>query len=292
MDKTTVQGSEEWLAARKRTANASETPCLFGENPWFPKTPRQLWDLKHDLVDVHNNKAMQRGTDYEDEARSKAEQELEVMLSPMVFRDTIEGVPFSASLDGVDLNGTVNVEIKVPYSGKDSPTWKKAESGSLGHYRWQVQTQMLVSGLERTLFFVYDPDTQESVSCEVKADPDMQQQIVEAWSLFWQYMDEGKEPPLIDRDYVERDDQPYRDAVENFIEAQEEYVTASQKIKNAKKILENLSGETNSRGFGITVTKVNRKGSIDYANIPALERVDLEQYRKTGSSYWKVTVNI
>lgn len=292
MDQSTIQGSEAWLEARKRTANASETPCLFGENPWFPKTPRQLWELKHDLVEVHSNKAMQRGNEYEDEARAKAELELDVALSPMVFRNTIDGVPFSVSLDGCDLDETVNVEIKCPMKGKDSLTWKKADTGDLGHYKWQVQTQMLVSNIDRTVFFVYDPDTQESVMTEMKADPEMQKQIVEAWGIFWGYMEDNKEPPLTDRDYVDREDQPFRDAVESFLEAQEQFTEANQKIKNAKKVLENLSGETNSRGFGITVTKVNRKGSIDYANVPNLEGVDLEQFRKTGSSYWKVSVNI
>jgi len=292
VDQSTVQGSDEWLLARKRTANASETPSLFGENPFSPNTPKQLWDLKHDKVKVFTNDAMKRGNEYEDEARSKAELDLDVQLSPMVFRKEIDGIPFSASLDGCDLSETVNVEIKCPAKGKDSITWGKAESGDLGHYRWQVQTQMLVSGIDRSVFFVYDADTQESVMTEVVADKVMQQQIVETWSIFWQYMESESEPPLTDKDYQDKDgDEDFEIAVNDYLLASHDNKRSKIALDDAKKRLADLAGETNAKGYGVTVTKVVRKGSIDYAKVPDLNGVDLEEYRKKGSEYWKVTLS-
>jgi hypothetical protein len=34
---------------------------------------------------------------------------------------------------------------------------------------------------------------------------------------------------------------------------------------------------------------VERKGAVDYAKIPALQGLDLEQYRKAGGEYWRLS---
>ena len=50
-----------------------------------------------------------------------------------------------------------------------------------------------------------------------------------------------------------------------------------------------LSGESNSRGSGISLCQVVRKGNVDYAKIPELKGIDLEKYRKGSISSWRIT---
>jgi hypothetical protein len=50
-----------------------------------------------------------------------------------------------------------------------------------------------------------------------------------------------------------------------------------------------LSGETNSKGFGISLCQVQRKGNVDYSRVPELKNVDLDKYRKTSLNSWRIT---
>ena len=58
-----------------------------------------------------------------------------------------------------------------------------------------------------------------------------------------------------------------------------------------KRIEESLKGfsERPVKGFGCTISTVERKGSVDYKAIPVLEHVDLNQYRKPSTEYKKIT---
>jgi hypothetical protein len=42
-------------------------------------------------------------------------------------------------------------------------------------------------------------------------------------------------------------------------------------------------------GGGIELQRITKKGSIEYDNIPELDFVDLEKYRKESSEYWKIS---
>ena len=49
-----------------------------------------------------------------------------------------------------------------------------------------------------------------------------------------------------------------------------------------------LSEGKNCQGAGVTLTKVERKGGIDYSSIPELKDIDLEKYRKKSSEYIQI----
>lgn len=54
--------------------------------------------------------------------------------------------------------------------------------------------------------------------------------------------------------------------------------------------LTHLAGTHSSTGGGLSITKIVRKGAIDYTVIPQLKDMDLEPYRKDETVYWKVSV--
>jgi len=54
------------------------------------------------------------------------------------------------------------------------------------------------------------------------------------------------------------------------------------------KELKDLSGNEKTSAGGFIFNPIERKGSIDYPSIPLLQHIDLEQFRKSGSVYWKL----
>jgi len=50
-----------------------------------------------------------------------------------------------------------------------------------------------------------------------------------------------------------------------------------------------LAGEKDAEICGRKLTRVERKGAVDYAKIPALKGMDLEPFRKAGSEFWKLS---
>ena len=53
-----------------------------------------------------------------------------------------------------------------------------------------------------------------------------------------------------------------------------------------------LSGGSNSKGGGISLCQVSRKGAVDYAKVPELRGVNLEPYRKASSISWRITRDV
>ena len=136
-----VQGSEAWHAHRRGLRNASETPAVLGLSPWV--TPYQLWLLKTGRAEQAVNSAMQRGTALEPLARHAYEVETGLVMQPLVLQDGL----YSASLDGMTLDGDLIVEFKVPYKGQASALWQAVEAGDVpAHYAAQIQHQLMVSG--------------------------------------------------------------------------------------------------------------------------------------------------
>ena len=107
-----VQGSEAWHAHRRGLRNASETPAVLGISPWV--TPYQLWLLKTGRAEPTVNAAMRNGTALEPLARHAYEVETGNVMQPLVLQDGL----YSASLDGMTLDGDLIVEIKVPVQGR------------------------------------------------------------------------------------------------------------------------------------------------------------------------------
>ena len=102
-----VQGSPEWLAHRATHYNASEAAAMLGMSPY--KSRNQLVREKATgiipEVDAGTQQRFDRGHEIEAIARTFAEEFLDLgfdeHLEPMVIADEIDGMPLSASLDGV-----------------------------------------------------------------------------------------------------------------------------------------------------------------------------------------------
>lgn len=128
------QGSEEWLALRKRYITSTDVANIMGIG--F-KTPYQLYLEKMDLVPPQEaNEKMKEGSRLEPIAREWINENGDYNYQPaVVVRDI-----FMASLDGID--GDSILEIK---SGMKS--YSQAEMSEIpDYYRSQIQHQLYVTG--------------------------------------------------------------------------------------------------------------------------------------------------
>ncbi|MFO1199051.1 MAG: YqaJ viral recombinase family protein [Burkholderiaceae bacterium] len=280
---TLVQGSAAWHEHRAKYRNASETPAVLGVSPWT--TPYQLWMQRTGRATVEVNAAMAHGTANEPAARAMFETLTGHVMQPLVMVDG----DYSASLDGITLDGSFIVEIKCPAS-KDSSILKDARAGRVPvAVYWQMQTQMMVSGATLGQLYVFDGKV--GVLLDQPAEPAAWETIRKGWDEFMSYVATDTPPPLTDRDTVVRDDPVWASAAGEYLRLKAAAETASEALDAAKARLVGLARHTSERGAGVAVSRFWKTGAVQYARVPELAGVDLEKYRGARREEVRVTVS-
>lgn len=277
-----VQGSPAWHAHRLAHRNASETPAVLGLSPYT--TPFQLWQQRTGRTTVETTAAMTHGTALEPQARAMYETLTGNVMQPLVLVDG----EYSASLDGITLDGELVVEIKCPKS-KDSALLKDARAGRVPeHVYWQIQHQLMVSGARLAHLYVFDGKT--GLLLEQPAEPECWATIVQGWEAFMEHVRADAPPPLSDRDTRERDDPEWEAAARTYVALKATVEAASDQLEDAKQRLIALASHTSERGFGVCVSRYLRAGTVDYKKVPELAGIDLDQYRGQAREEVRVTV--
>lgn len=268
-----IQGSENWHAHRILYRNASETAAVMGLSPWL--TPYGLWEIKTGRRVQESNFVMQRGLELEPLARQAYERDAVAIVEPAVM---VSG-NYSASLDGLTFDGSLLLEVKCPYKGAESETWKQAMAGQVEpHYMVQVQHQLMVSGADRCHFYVFDGE--DGITVEVLPDPAAFEQIRAAWDEFWKkYVVTDSPPPISAKDTVLREDQDWGQAASAFIAAKEAAEEAAKAADEAKAKLIALTRHTSERGYGVSVCRFwkGRKNSQEEVRVTILKQEQGEE---------------
>jgi len=279
-----VQGTEQWHEHRKQFRNASESAIVLGLSPWM--TPYQLWELKTGRASPQEaTVAMKHGTEMEPIARAAYEGKTGLIMQPLV----VTSGDYSASLDGITLDGNLIVEIKCPYKGKSSELWQAIEVGVVPEmYRIQVQHQLMVSGAKLAHFWVFDGT--DGILLSIDQDEVAQQRIRRAWDEFLTLVATDVPPPLSDGDTVLRDDLEWQVAAEDYVVLKGLAEEAAARADEAKAKLIALVRHNRESGCGVVVTRYWKAGNVNYKAIPELAGVDLEQYRGKSKEEVRVTV--
>jgi len=277
------QGTAEWHEHRAKYRNASETAAIMGCSPWA--SVYDMWLIKTGRKTQESNEAMSHGTAMEPLARLAYEVATATIMQPKVM---VNGL-YSASLDGVTLNGQLLLEIKCPYQGQVSELWQQVKHGiAPEHYRLQVQHQLMVSGAKLAHLWVFDGN--RGIKIEISPDPTTFRHIQEAWDDFQLLVDFDTPPPLTEQDTLLREDEVWRIAAEQFTTLKARSEEAAKQADEAKAKLIALTRHSRESGFGVAVTHFYKQGSIDYKSIPQLQSVDLEQYRGKAKEEVRVTI--
>lgn len=278
------QGTAEWHAHRAKYRNASETPAVMGASPWM--SVYDLWLLKTGRKTQQETEAMRHGTEMEPIARLAYEVATGAIMQPKVM---VNGL-YSASLDGITLNGELLVEIKCAYRGQVSELWQQAKQGvAPEHYYLQVQHQLMVSGAKLAHLWVFDGNT--GIKIEITPDPKVFEHIQSAWDDFQLLLDTDTPPPLSEQDTLLREDNDWKLAAELFTTLKSKAEEAAKQADEAKAKLIAMTTHSRETGFGVAVTRYWKQGNVDYKNIPALQAVDLGNYRGKAKEEVRVTVS-
>lgn len=276
-----IQGSPEWLEFRKKHIGASDAGVILGINPW--KTPLQLWEEKHDLRQSFKSDRMQRGLDLEEAARTRFEQTTGILVTAKV-KIHPDHPWMIASLDGIDLDEKNIVEIKCPGPSDHNEAIK-------GHipdkYYPQLQHQMAVTGLDMAYYYSFDGKI--GVIIQVFRDENYIIKMIEKELTFWECVKNFTPPDLCEKDFIQKHDLMWNNIAQDYVKAKEGREHFEKKEESLKELLVAMCEGSNCKGGGISISKVTRRGNIDYSQIPELSNVELDKYRKPALNSWRIS---
>jgi len=281
-----IQGSEEWKAERLKHITASNVPAIMGLSPY--KTKLQYFeelmggeaevisDAKQTLFDIGHN-AEAKGREYVEGHYGAT--------FPAVVVISTTCPDLLASLDGFNEEHGVIFESK--YVGRDVLKRIREEKGWLpAHHECQIQTQLLATGAKMCVYFVLDPDGEAAV-LEIQPNPEYMRDLAQAITQFMAGLREGKAPEPSDRDWHTPADERFATLAELKRKADE---AAAAFDTHKEQLTKEYEEYKRIRSGGVTVVRSVRAGNIQYAKIPMLKNVNLEQYR--GKSSVSVTVRL
>lgn len=275
-----IQGSSKWLELRKQYITGTDASIIMHCNPW--RTPYALWRQKMDLdPPEEENQAMRRGTELEPIAREWFIQKTGIYCEPkVVFKDFM-----MASLDGLSSDQKSVVEIKC-----GSKAFAQAEAGEIAeYYMCQLMHQMECANVNKAYYVAFNG--KEGIVLHVHRDQNFINQMIKKEREFYECLVSFTPPPMTNKDYCLRTDESWIELAENYRLAYQELKEAEKLEKELKEKLIELAAQQSSMGSGIKLSKIAKKGTIDYSLIPELKEVNLEPYRKKTIEYWKITLD-
>jgi putative phage-type endonuclease len=279
------QGSPEWLEWRRKGIGASDAAAIMGVSPWV--TPYQLWAVKRGLVPPQPpNPAMLRGSKLEPMIREAYEQ-AQGGLGFACLRVHAEYKWMRASLDWLSSDETFFAEFKAP----GAEAHRYALDGAVPpYYLPQIMHTFAVVPQARLAHY-YSHDGERGVLVQVERDEAYIAKLIAAERAFWALVESGTEPPLTDRDVVDRGDEEWLLTATLYRE-HEARVVESQALKEAarEKLLSLANGTPRVRGGGVLLTRYTAKGTVDYKKVPELKGVNLDPYRGPDKTAWRVTL--
>jgi len=272
-----IQGSSDWLEFRKTKITGTDASVIIGCNPW--RTPYQLWRQKMDLDPPEvENEAMRRGTLLEGPAREWFIKETRIHCEPkVVFKDFM-----MASLDGLSSDQRFVVEIKC-----GSKAFSQAEAGEINPmYICQMMHQMHCADVDQCLYVAFNGE--KGIIIPVERDQNFINEMIEKEKEFYECLISFTPPQMTKGDYQEKNDLEWKNLCDQYRIAQQQLKQAEILEKNLKEQLIALAGSQPTMGHGIKLSKIVKKGAIDYSAIPEIQELDIEKYRKKPTEYWKV----
>lgn len=281
------QGSKEWLAHRKNYIGASDAPVIMGCSPW--RTPYQLWEEKLGLSKgQQENDAMRYGKMKEAEAIRA----YEVYTGNIVSTDENDTLVYHSekkfmmcSLDAISLENRIPVEVKNP----NIDDHNEAKSGKVPE-KYYPQVQHQLACLDFNLLHYFSYRNGDLALVEVERNQSYIDTLIAEESKFWDKVLNFDIPELTDRDYVSFDDEEWVQLARKWGNVTEQLALFEKKEKEYRAALITRAAGRNAIGCGVCLTKIVRKGSVDYKQVPELIGVDLDKYRKEPCESWRLTL--
>jgi putative phage-type endonuclease len=178
------QGGPRWRAWRLGGIGSDDAGPIMGAVPWM--TARKLWEVLTGRAPPEPTTfAMRRGLRLEPVARRLYEERTGRLMQPCCVQGRHDWM--RASLDGLDLEGRLVLEVKAP---EREVHWEALEGRVPERYWPQVQHQLAVTGAPLLHYASYSearafgPSDRLAV-VEVRPDPAYQARLAYAEWCFW-----------------------------------------------------------------------------------------------------------
>lgn len=278
------QGSQEWLDYRQNGIGASDIASIMAESGAFATKSQVLLEkLGHQKeLTEFEKRIFNEGHEWEAVVRESLNQQ-GYSFTPAVVE--CEGNPrFFASLDGLDEEKKLILEVK---SVQTQERFKEYCEKVPAHYNCQVQWQLMCTGYTNALIaFVHNGEVKVS---EVKSDPMIQEIYQKVGYEFLRELDSVASTGIAVSKYVgstEMDRISFLKKTQAEMQTQIDMIEEEIKYLAEKMLVENKAFKVENDT--ITVERVERQGSVDYKKIPELQNIDLNRFRKKGTTYLKV----
>lgn len=277
------QNTPEWLEMRKNKIGASDCPAIMGVSPYL--SAYQLWEQKLGLSRAQDQTyAMQRGHELEEPARLELEKMTGLFFLPVVINHP--SIPYlMASLDGMEMGGKDIAEIK--YNNKESHAM--AVSGQVPEKHIpQLYHQLEVCQLDMVHYFSFN-GTQGTLVKFYRDDKYIKRMLKEE-AKFWECMQSWIPPEMTEKDYELKTEQAWARVAYEWRNTYHKLKEIEAQERMLRDNIISMSGSKNSIGGGIKVTRSIRKGAVDYASIPELKEVIIDNYRKNPVESYRITL--
>ena len=277
-----IQGSPEWLDLRLKYATASNVPAIQGISPY--KTRLQYFEelFLNRSIPFKMNAAVKMGHEVEKIGRDYVASNYGFEINPAVV--VSKDVPdLLASLDGFNKEREIIFEAK--YVGSEALSMI-LERNLPEHHVAQVQSQLLATGAKKCIYFAQDPAGRVAI-VEIDPNQKMIDLISKDVTAFMNDVRAGSFPEPSDQDFVPVEDPELATLKELklLIDSRSEEFDEMKKRLDAK-----YKDVVRLKGNGIMMYRSTVKGSVQYAKIPEIASIDLEQYR--GKSRSQVTFKL
>jgi putative phage-type endonuclease len=271
-----VQGSKKWLDWRRSKIGASDSPIIMDMNPW--KSRYALWEEKVCLrQEPTTNEHMKRGIELEPKAREMFVALTGVKVEPLCAIHEKHSW-MAASFDGVSEDGKFILEIKCPRNG--------VHNQIPDYYYHQVQHQIAIANVDFSYYFSFDGV--DGKLLEIPRNDACIREMIEKEAEFFQMIQDLKAPEFSKKDFQVREDNDWMIATDIWKDLNRRKKQLEEQEEKARKRLLELSNGLNCTGNGVQLTKVVRKGSIPYSEIPEVQVLDLEKHRKPVVESWRL----
>ena len=191
-----------------------------------------------------------------------------------------------APLDGLSFDGSTVLEIKCPLNLRDH---NAAQQGRVpSHYYGQLQHQLEVSGAAKAHYWSFDGRIGRLV--RIRPDRDYIRRLVDEEGEFWRRVKDNLWPELDDQELDLSSDPRWRSVALRYRQARARLDAAAAQELKLRMILDRMATARRTFGCGVEVLKSFRRGAVNYALIPQLNGVELEQFRKPRVAVTKINV--
>lgn len=286
------QRSKEWFDARRGKLTGSNVGAALGLNPW--QTPQDL--IRKMVREYHGaepeftgNIATNYGQEHEPLAlmdylgkTGNHVEECGVFVHP-------EHDWLGASPDGL-IGDDGLAEVKCPFGlrnkkGADLVFKTAAEQP---HYYAQMQIEMACAGRAWVDFYQWAKhgDSLERIGWD---HPWWDENLPKLREFYDWYLSEIDNPVHLEPKEKEINTFLAHKLIQEWDSLSQAIDDASSRKKEVLSELVALSKERNAIIHGRKLTRVERKGNVQYAKVPELKGVDLEPYRGKPSTFWKLS---